>query len=524
MPVVRAGSFARSAGTCLATLACAYVGFAGEPSLTVEDLIAARERGDLTQTELEELYELVEARAQADVEALRRARSKLLLDEGDESGVDLPARSRQRTWSLSLEVHTLAPLRGSSSVRDFVRVQPSVGALAFAVDVERRAAGTWEVRQAGGSFSEGAFDLQVGALDVEWAGGLLIGRAPGFIEGGAGLWGGFLQPSQARLAGVSGRWRNRLGDVEALVSVRRDDELEHRTTGLRYTLRRGAVSVAPAFVWQRLAVRADRASFPMNHGGVSFEVTRGQPRLRTDLAFSGRNAAIQVQLERRSRDFNWRAAYWRIPVGFRNPLLHAHGESDREAVEYPELDLELSSASTGESGGEVEVRFGPRSSSRVWFTCWREQPFRRASLRAGIGQRVRALGLRWSGSLYHYTRDDEGDRLHRTECALSVDQKHALASLRVRRTPGHWPPFGSTSGQVRIGARSGLASLGFTTVATTFETYDLARGDRFFWTVQIDQRMQVHATQAIELHLRWRSGYGDTPRSLTLRIDWSLAA
>jgi len=483
--------------------------------LSLEDLIEARERGDISDDEFEEFAGLLEQAAVLDREV--RNAVTLIPDPGVAG-----AWTRQLV-RMKLRYSSLSALRGTVYPRRLLQGHASAGPISLRMSADRGASADWRMRDAGVSLRAGHWLVDAGAIDVRWTGGLLIGRAPQFIDGGGGIWRGMLQPHYARLTGVRLGWQAGRGGLQIIVSQRGDSRFRHNVQGVQLNLRPHHILIQPAVIRQSLESSESRSQFESWTGGLHIAAGTSRRGWEVDAATGAGGRAWQASLRDNGTHLGWRARLWQISPAFRHPLLHARTQSDREYVYYPELDVRLSSASTGESGVEVYVRAGStRRFAAGWLRTWRETPLRRAALRTGVDTRNTMLGLDWRWSGLYYTRPLEDIRLQRVESRLSIERgPHRLTAL-VRHSDGHWAPFSDWSGSVRAQWDVDRARFSRLALSAMLSSYDLNTPDRWFWTIRVDQQLHVSALATIGMHVRWRSSYNDNDASLTLRVDSTL--
>jgi hypothetical protein len=181
--------------------------------------------------------------------------------------------------------------------------------------------------------------------------------------------------------------------------------------------------------------------------------------------------------------------------------------------------LSLPTTSTGERGGELQLAFGPTSrNTELRVTYWRELAQRSASLRARVVQRRMTRAGRWVVSYYGQMRpSDPGFRL-RHEGSLLLEGHTLWIGVRARLTDGYWSPFGDHSARFQVGWRQLRRQLGQLALSAAWESYDVSRAERAFWTVRFDQQVSIRMRGHLGLHVRWRSAYSAQPASLTVRV------
>jgi hypothetical protein len=500
-------------------LAVCYVAARGDDTvyaITVEDLSEALERGDITADEFDVLYELVYSRSVADSAELARASEAL---------VPLVSRARALAVHTSTPAHGylrysyFSPLRGSGSPRQYITANPEFGSVTADLRLSRHSRSLWQVDEVAAHFASRLLSMTAGVLTPRWTGGLLIGRAPMFLDHSGAGWRGLWLPSRARLYGVQAALKHRLGEVAVLQSSLSDSVYTHKVRGLRTLFRFGPVILEPAVVIQRVDLSGGASAFAGRFWGFAGAGTWPAGALEIDLATDERVMALQARAHGRSGQRRWWLEYWHIPQGYRNPLLHGRGESDREMVAYPELDAVLSSASTGERGGRFDVRFGGTGSYiRLQMAAWREAISRQASVRvrATAGNTLARHAFKWDYLLY--SRVSDGLRSQRHEAQLKVSRNHVFVSARVRVTEGTPSTFGPIGGQLVGGISFPPSLMGAWSLHLAAESFDLGSPAKQFVTVRVAQQLPFRYGR-MDMHLRWRSTYASQPSVLSLRID-----
>jgi hypothetical protein len=485
-------------------------------AITIEDLTEALERGDITADEYDALYELVYSRAVADSAELARA-ATVLTPLAPQSVA--PVRHSSTPAFGYLQYSYFSPLRGSGSPRQYITARPEAGAVGVDVRLSRRFRGLWTVEEVAAHYTNRRLSMTAGVLAPRWTGGLLIGRAPVFLDHSGEGWRGLWLPDQARLYGVFGMLKHRFGDVAVLHSSLSDSIYTHTVRGVRTRIQFGRMSIEPALVIQRLRANGGDAEFAGRFWGFAGVWKGPSLSLELDLATNEQTIAVQARAYGQSDRSRWWLEYWHIPRAYRNPLLQARGESDREVVYYPELDVALSSASTGERGGRLDVRLGGTASYvRLHMAAWRESEFRQASLRARVTAR-RALPLVAIQADYLlYSRVTGGLQGQRHEARIRISRRRVFASGRIRLTDEEMSAFGPLGGQLAGGIGFPLSHVGVWSVTLAAESYDLRTQAKQFVTVRVAQQLPFRHGR-MDLNLRWRSTYASQPSALSLRVD-----
>jgi hypothetical protein len=275
----------------------------------------------------------------------------------------------------------------------------------------------------------------------------------------------------------------------------------------------------PALLIQRLGAINTNELFSGRFWGLAGAWHAPSVSLELNLASNERVAAVQARAYGRSGNRRWWLEYWLIPGAFRNPLLHARGESDRELVYYPELDASFSSASTGERGGRLDVRFGGTLSYvRLHMVAWREETYRQASVRVRATLRQTLTNTAVQTDYLLYSRISDGSRRHRHVGQVKVSRKYVSLSGRVRITDGETSTFGPLSGQLAGSIGFPLSHVGAWSLTLAADSYDLSTQAKQFVTIRVAQQLPFRYGR-MDVHLRWRSTYASGPSALSLRVD-----
>lgn len=499
------------------TVSLAEPGDQHAPPITLEDLQDALDRGDLSQSEFDLVAEMIQERLRSDSLELARVSQRILqATSPGHSSLGPPKHGRIR-------YSTYAPIRGSGSTGQYVQVEPSFGAGSAQVFARRAGSDPWYVSRATIQAKAGPLEFQGGSLDLNWTGGLVIGSSPvltrHFASGLAGLW----HPDRSRLWGVSARATGGRFDAEVTGSSVWDSLWRHRALGGRIKVRLGRFAIEPALIGQELEYGVHHGSFSSLVSGLSVESKAGSHSFRVNSAVTSRSLALQtLAAGKAAARTRWECEYWTIPAGFRNPLLHARGEYDREPVEYPELGTRLLNASTGESGGRLSMRIGgSRNFGGVGASVWREQRFRPASVRltavVQTADVTRMLRLEYS----HSSRPVDGLREIRHETGLFTSYRAVFAQALGRWTWGTGLPLGAAGGRLAGGVRVHTASAGVWEVKAAWDAYDLSLASGQFVTLRVDQSLPFRRGE-FAVHLRWRSSYAARAATLSVRIDSSV--
>ena len=488
---------------------------AGPPVLSLADLQDALDRGDLSQWEFDLLAELVGNRERIDsAESARLA--KLVERPGIGSG-ELRGTPRG-----SLEYGVYAPLRGSGRSGEELRVLPAFRGASATIQVRREQSLPWVVTEASAEWRRGAVLLQAGSLHPLWTGGLLVGRSPVFVgesvPGLAGLW----QPGRARLRGALARIALTRLESEVFGSSIVGARWQHRAAGARIRAIAGPVWIEPALLAQHLGRMPSDLLYQSLVWGLSGGLEVGNTTLQLQSAVTSGAPAFQAHVSGKRSAARWQVEYWRVSPAFRNPLLHARGEIDREFVYYPELDTSLASASTGESGGSVALRSGgARVFGEVGATVWREHPSRPAAVR--LEAATQASGQRRMVRLefLHLKRPGQVEFNRRHEVALKARRGGVFGELR-----GKWTQLTYTS-PLRVGGRlaAGIdvktAHVGLWEAGVAWDAYDLSLASGQFVTLRVHHSLPLGHCE-LAWHLRWRSAYATYPAALSLRLNSSV--
>ena len=279
----------------MAWLAVCYVAARGDDSITaitIEDLNEALERGDITAAEYEALYELVYSRAVADSAELARTSSPLTPLASESVA---PVQRSSRPAHGYLRYSYFSPLRGSGSPRQYITAHPKFGAVALNLRLSRRFKSLWTVEEVSAHYTNRWLSLTGGVLAPRWTGGLLIGRAPVFLDHSGQGWRGLWLPGRGRLYGVHAIIKHRLGDVSGLHSSLSDSVYTHTVSGVRSRFRFGRLSFEPALIVQRLGVLSKDKLFTGRFWGLTGAWRAPSISLELDLAADERATAVQAR-------------------------------------------------------------------------------------------------------------------------------------------------------------------------------------------------------------------------------------
>lgn len=490
-------------------------------TLTVEDLVEAYERGDLSFEELEEVLAILESGEKRDRNLVSAAQ--------DAVAIWVPA-SGARSYSRSGRRHgfifqhqVYGSLRGNLKPRQSIRLTAGRSRPGIRIDLGRNGVGSWHARRATAHWQSRHVSISAGSLQPVWTGGLLIGHAPRFMASPSDFIGSLLQPKLARLTGAEVQMNSGKTQVEVLYSSRSDSLLSHRAVGLRLNLTSGALTLTPAIIQQQIVDLRHTGRFSAHYGGLS-AVYRGEKEVfRSDIALSAEGVALQSEWTGSERDrVSWRFELWHIPESFRNPLMHAQAQSDRELVKYPEIERELSSTSTGERGGELGLVLGPPNArTELRGTWWRENSHRQASLRASIVfQRPFINGhIKFGYSIRHRPELLGVATKQRIQIRLQGKHLWSLVSAHVTEQAGLRPRM--KGGQLRCGYKSREQGLGTISLSASIDVSDL-RGDGFV-TIRYSQLLRQSSGQTLSMYLRWRSAYNTSPVLLSLRVKTEIS-
>jgi hypothetical protein len=318
-------------------------------------------------------------------------------------------------------------------------------------------------------------------------------------------------------------WQSQGTSLSTLYSHQAGESLSHRIWGIRGQQTLLGTHCESAFMHQVLDRRATRGLFAA--GTTGFSVWRGTRTAgwRTDLGLTRAGCALQAHaVGQIDGDASWRIAVWNISPRYRNPVLYARGESDRERISYPELDVELSSTSTGESGGEgrLKLRRGSRD-TEMRLTYWREQPLYAASLRATLRHGLHTVGGRLDVT-YSVRVQSEGDRQLYHVWSVGFTRSRFFATASMRRQRSATPQSERLSARLTSGLRLPPEAFGHLHVSAAYESRDLTYPDADFLTLRLDHELPVSAHGQVGLHVRWRSPYRSYGSSLSLRIATAL--
>jgi hypothetical protein len=485
----------------------------GAPAITLEDLQDALDRGDLSQSEYDLLAAMVQERLQADSVELARLSRQV-------SDAAPPATAGGAHGRARLALY--APLRGPGTYGQDLQLLPVLRGIAALVYARRVDSQPWYVTRASAQAQRGPLQVQAGSLDFVWTGGLLVGRSPVITEqvvpGIDGLW----QPGRSRLRGVRARLATGRADAEAFGSTVSDALWQHRAMGARLGVDIGTISIEPAVLAQCLSYRLAPAAYSSTVWGLSATARRQSTTVSLNSAVIHRTLAFQVAATGRARLAHWEMDYWAIPPGFRQPLLQARGEPDREWVDYPELGKHIPSASTGESGGRVCLRSGgSRTFGEVSTTVWREQPLRPAAVRIeAVAQRTR--GRRTVRVEYlHLLQPDLVEFEGRHEARVLARYSGISGELRGKWTRSPECPKGAAGGRIAGGLRVNSVGRGQWQFRAAWDAYDLDSASRQFVTLRIDHSLPLRRGE-LGVHLRWRSAYASHVAAWSLSIDSSV--
>jgi hypothetical protein len=481
-----------------------------------EDLQDALERGDISFDEYEQLLELF--------------RSRTVLDQQQYDAARVPGHPLAERLALAATAprnaplffyQTTIPLRGGTTESQILGIEPRMGRQSFRWEIAR-GNNEWHIRTARASLVYRNSSLTLGAFDTRWTGGLLSGSAPAFLKSPDDFSRTLLQPQRGRLNGSQYEWRHGHTAMTVLASERHDTALVHRTYGARVERRFGGFAFDAAYLHQMLMRRRSSGHFEVDLFGVGAQGQAGRFDARADLATNTRGLAFQGSISSHHRhSHDWQLTAWHVPDGFRHPLLASAGEPDRESVSYPELDMSLSSPSTGERGVESSLCFGrSRKSSTIAFTYWRENSDRPASLRGKLARDHLWMLWKLNGEYYVHTRSDDARRLFRHEFSARVERSATYVLVKYRLVDGSWSPFGARGVRVQAGwrARQSSSALGKFGASVSYDDFDLNKDHSAFWTLRVDQELPIRDRGSLGLHVRWRTAYAQTAPSLTVRI------
>lgn len=490
--------------------------------LTPEDLERALERGDLAALDYERLLDLFR---------LRHVAAAAVTDDSVSSSADIgsgaidslissSATAMPRVRGAAYEVYRR--LRGAAARREWLLLAPEVHSIRVHVELERSGAGDWRVLRRHVWWRSSQASIVAGSFDAHWVDGLLIGAAPAFLHRRERLAETLLFPDRGRLNGMLCEL-DVLGTHAAAVVSRLDDgELSHSAYGLAIARRVAGAELETAYLRQALCRTGQSLRFTAGLWGLAAERRVRATVGSGALAIGPEDWAAQGRLDvAESPSHRLGVAIWRAGPRFRNPLMKGAMESDRESVNYPELDWTASNAATGERGGEVRLQVG-RSGRRSDFALryWRERPERSASLRASAAYALGRSGRRWRGEYRLYRRTDGSDVRHRHEWSIRTSSTRGYCDIKLRRTAGNWSPFGELGGRAELGVRvaGGATGRQRQSVVFTYNDYDFAQRRSAFWTVRSSQSLQFSRSVRLNVNLQWRTAYHAHPTEVSLRI------
>jgi hypothetical protein len=310
--------------------------------------------------------------------------------------------------------------------------------------------------------------------------------------------------------------------AELLSSWIADSLWRHRVYGTRVNASFGRFSIEPAVVWQELELRTGKGSLASAVWGATASASGRSGKLEINFATTGGGFALQALAAGKSAGSRWEYEYWNIPTGFRQPLLQAHSDPDREWIDYPELDARLENSSTGESGGRAFLRAGgARTFGQVSAAVWRERATRPAAVRISASAQK---GISHGTMRIRYaqrSRRIESSREQRHEAGIYTEYRGLFSEIGARRTRSELSSSASVGLHLTSGLRIHTAALGVWEGRATWNAYDPSRSTRQFMTLRVDQRLPFPRGE-LSLHWRWRSAHASHEAAMSLRIDSSL--
>jgi hypothetical protein len=271
--------------------------------------------------------------------------------------------------------------------------------LYFSGNVEQPAAGKAYLRGRTLRWRGGETEVELGDLDPNWSGGLVLGRHPIFLreKSREKSW---LYPMKTRFNGVSLRTRVVNASVSALASYDRDRRFSSLVHGLQLEFCTGRSAICVAAVRGCLENTLDGGRKRISLIGGDLKLGHRRTVWCLSLAFDGEGDHACLFSGYDSRK-NHRIHLWKYGNGFLNPFGAGRANPDTAPVEIREIGLAYRSRYTNETGVQTRSRFRFSESRRLtiesnwWRTGTTEKLRIKATMEHGLDSKdlVRAILL-----------------------------------------------------------------------------------------------------------------------------------
>jgi hypothetical protein len=281
---------------------------------------------------------------QQSTEPLEDAKSGQLYQKNRDRGVRLEYRMYQRADE-------------SKPYRQIIRAGiENRSGVHCSANIESVADGKYYFRDRNLGWSGGKTDIEIGGLDPNWCGGLILGRHPIFLSD-KNERGSLLYPTKGRFNGVSLRSEFKRMSVALLSSYDKDAKLSAAVHGfqLGYMNRSNAANFS--VISGRLTNEGSgtRKNVTVFGGDLKFRFSRLTGQLNLALDGRGNRAYLLYAGDSQRRHYVY---HWSYADGFLNPFGAGRANSDTDPVEVPEIELTYRSRYAGETG--VQTRNGFR--------------------------------------------------------------------------------------------------------------------------------------------------------------------